>query len=185
MPALSKTKWEAFCREYQIDRIGTQAAIRAGYSKKTAAETASRLLRNPQIQARIAELSEKILEKCDVTAERVMRELAAIAFSDPRKLFNERGELVPVHQLDDATAASIAGIEVETHWEGKGEDAVPIHVRKIRRWDKNTSLKVLAEHFKIVGDRDEGVNALANELADHLKRARERLKRGQARTAKR
>jgi len=53
---------EKFCVEYLIDLNATQAAIRAGYSKKTAEALASRLLRNVNIRGRIKELQDKVFE---------------------------------------------------------------------------------------------------------------------------
>ena len=55
-------KKELFCREYIVDLNATQAAIRAGYSKRTAEALASRLLRNVNIRSRIKELQDKVFE---------------------------------------------------------------------------------------------------------------------------
>jgi Terminase small subunit len=52
-------KQERFCAEYLIDLNATQAAIRAGYSKKTAASIGEENLRKPEIQAKILELMAK------------------------------------------------------------------------------------------------------------------------------
>ena len=49
-------KQEHFCAEYAVDYNGTQAAIRAGYSEKNAANQASRMLRNAEVLARVGEL---------------------------------------------------------------------------------------------------------------------------------
>lgn len=65
-------KQALFIKEYQVDLNGTQAAIRAGYSEKTAAEQASRLLSNVKIQEAIAENSKKRAEKVDISAEYVL-----------------------------------------------------------------------------------------------------------------
>lgn len=81
MPILANAKHERFAREYVIDRNGTKAAARAGYSKATSVVQASRLLRNAAIAERIVELEEKYLAAADITAERVMEELARIAFA--------------------------------------------------------------------------------------------------------
>jgi phage terminase small subunit len=67
--------------------------------------------------------------KCDVTAEKVIREVAALAFSDVRKLFNTDGSLKLIHELDDVTAAAIASIEVD---EIKADGVVIGQVKKIK-----------------------------------------------------
>lgn len=69
-----------FVAEYQKDRNGTQAAIRAGYSKKTARRQASRLLTKDHIRAAVEEKLAKVESKLDMSAERIHRELAAMGF---------------------------------------------------------------------------------------------------------
>lgn len=92
--ALSK-KQELFCKEYLIDLNATQAYKRAGYSVKSdnaAAVEASKLLRNPKVEARIKELMDKRSKRTEVTADKVLAELAAIAFakgSDFAKVVDE------------------------------------------------------------------------------------------------
>ena len=74
-------KQDRFCEEYMIDLNATQAAIRAGYSPKTAREQAPRLLANVSIQNRIAQLQAEQSRRTGVSADRVVRELAKIAFA--------------------------------------------------------------------------------------------------------
>lgn len=71
-------KQEQFCREYLVDLNATQAAIRAGYSAKTAQEQASRLLSNAMVAARVAELKAKRAEKADRTAQDVLNDIIAV-----------------------------------------------------------------------------------------------------------
>lgn len=79
--ALSK-KQELFCKEYLVDLNATQAYKRAGYSVKSdnaAAVEASKLLRNPKIEAKIKELMEARSQRTEITADFVLKELYAIA----------------------------------------------------------------------------------------------------------
>ena len=71
-------KQARFCEEYMIDLNATQAAIRAGYSPKTANEQAARLLANVSIQNRIAQLQAEQSRRTGVSADRVVRELSLI-----------------------------------------------------------------------------------------------------------
>lgn len=71
-------KQERFAREYLLDLNATQAAIRAGYSPKTAQEQASRLLSNVMVAARVAELKAKRAEKADRTAQDVLNDIIAV-----------------------------------------------------------------------------------------------------------
>lgn len=75
-------KQRRFCEEYLIDINATQAAIRAGYSPKTAEQTASRLLRNVKVQEYIAKRQKELSRSTQITQERVIKELALIAFSN-------------------------------------------------------------------------------------------------------
>jgi phage terminase small subunit len=72
----------AFVKEYIVDYSGTKAAIRAGYSKKTANPQASRLLAKVSIQDAIKREEQKLQNRYHVTKERILRELAIIGFSD-------------------------------------------------------------------------------------------------------
>lgn len=75
-------KQKRFCEEYLIDLNATQAAIRAGYSKKTADRIASENLKKLEIQNYLNGLMEKRSEDTGITAEKVVKELEIIAFSD-------------------------------------------------------------------------------------------------------
>lgn len=76
-------KQQCFVDEYLVDLNGTQAAIRANYSAKTAASIAEELLRKPEIQVAIQEALHARQQRTEVTADKVVRELAAMAFYDP------------------------------------------------------------------------------------------------------
>ena len=127
----------------------------------------------PVVQ-RVQEIIRTKFAESGISSQRTMIELARVAYSSAKDMFDENGDLLPVHKMSDDTAASIASIDVETRWEGKGDNAVPVIVRKYRRADKMAALGILAKHFKIVGDEGDGVNALASALADRLKNARRR-----------
>jgi phage terminase small subunit len=173
MPILKNAKHERFAREYVTDRNGTQAAIRAGYSKRSAAEQAYDLLRNPQIASRVDELSQRTLRQADITAERVMLELARLAFADERKLFDEKGVLKAPHTLDDDTAAAISSMEFAEPAKGKKQGAV----RRVRLAGKEAALRMLAQRFKLIGsEADEALNNLAMSFAEKVAAARARRK---------
>lgn len=79
-----------FVEEYAKDRNGTQAAIRAGYSPKTAGQQAFDLLKNPQIQELIAAQVAKISEIVEFEAADVLREWVLLATADPSKISHVR-----------------------------------------------------------------------------------------------
>ena len=82
MPELANAKHERLCQEYIIDLNQTEAAKRAKYSARTAAQQASRLFSNVKIQQRIIELKAQRAERTRVTQDRVVKELAMLGFSD-------------------------------------------------------------------------------------------------------
>jgi phage terminase small subunit len=171
MPQLEDPQAETYAQVYAATRNGPLALVKAGYP---AGRKHDQLTRRVDISTRVQEIWQAQFEEANITPERVMRELERIAFQDIRPIFDTEGNLKPIHQLDDDVAATIASVDVEVRWEGKGDDAVPVTTKKVRRVDKMPALSILARHFKIVGDDNEGVNALASALADRLKAARQR-----------
>ncbi len=169
-------KQQAFAREYLIDLNATKAAIRAGYSAKNADKIGSELLGKTRVKAEIQAAMDKRAEKVELTSERVLTEIGKLAFADIRKVFDERGNLLPVHMLPDEIAASVSSIEVVTKNIPGSEPAEVEHVSKIKFWDKRGSLELLGKHLKLFTDKIEV--EVGDELAARLKGARERAKQG-------
>jgi phage terminase small subunit len=149
-------KQAKFVAEYLIDGNCTQAAIRAGYSPKTAGVIGQENLRKPAIasllaekQVLIAKRQDERLEAMELTKERVQREIARISFFDPRKMFHPDGSPKQITELDDDTAACIAGLEVFEEFSGTGADRVLIgHVKKYKIAEKKGALDMAS---KILG----------------------------------
>lgn len=142
-----------FCEEYLVDLNATQAAIRAGYSKKTACEQGSRLLAKVKVQAAIRERKKELQEKTDITQERVLREYAKIAFFDPRKLFHDNGQPKDITVLDDDTAGALAGLDVLEEYEGSGRDREFVgYTKKYKIADKLRALDALGKHLGLFGE---------------------------------
>lgn len=92
-------KQARFCEEYLIDLNATQAAIRAGYSEKTANEQGARLLANVSVQEKIAELKAERAKRTEMTQDSVIQELAAVA----------RAEVKGVRAVDKLKALELLG----------------------------------------------------------------------------
>ncbi|MEK8206760.1 terminase small subunit [Paenibacillus sp. FSL L8-0696] len=88
--ALKSAKQKLFVKEYLVDLNATQAAIRAGYSAKTANEQGARLLANVSIQEAIQAAMDKRAAKVDVTAEMVLRHWYELATADPNEVIHHR-----------------------------------------------------------------------------------------------
>ena len=153
MPATRKLtpKQAAFVEEHAIDMNATAAAKRAGYSAKTAGWIGPQLLAKTHIAAAIAEKRADRSERTGITADRVLQELARVAFFDPRKAFNDDGSMKPLSELDDDTAATIAGLDLAEIRDSEGQ---PIGVlKKIKIADKLVALDKLARHLGLLQDK--------------------------------
>jgi phage terminase small subunit len=146
----------AFCEEYITDLNGQAAAVRAGYSPKTARQIAVQILGHTEAQKYLQKLLDERSKRTQVTADRVITEAARIGFSDLRRLFGENGELLPVNAWPDDVAASVASVEIDELFEGYGENRVQVgHTKKIKLWDKPRALELLGKHLKIWVERME------------------------------
>lgn len=150
-------KQERFCQEYVVDFNATQAAIRAGYSAKTAGAIGAENLRKPQIAARIAELMRPKTEAAAFTRELVLQELGRQLKADPRKLFTEGGSLKSIHEIDDDNASAISSIEVRTERGEEGDE--PAVITKIRRFDKLKAIDLAGRHFGLFPSKVEHTGA--------------------------
>lgn len=150
-------KQTRFVEEYLIDLNATQAAIRAGYSADTAGAIGYENLQKPYIADAIAEARKKLSEGAGVTQERVVKELARLAFLDIRKAFDDEGRLKPIVDLDDDTAAAIAGLEIEVERSRKPQTDEEIQLatrtHKIKLSDKKGALDSLARHLGMFVDK--------------------------------
>lgn len=121
-----------------IDLNATQAAIRAGYSAKTANEQAAQLLAKLSIQAEIERLKAVISTRNDITHDRIVQEQARLAFSNHRWLHDDRGEPIPINLLSVDAAACIASVEIDDN--GR---------YKYKLWDKTKALIDLAQRVPV------------------------------------
>jgi phage terminase small subunit len=111
---------EKFIREYCIDQNGTQAAIRAGYSARSASPTAARLLTSDNISKTIEAYRNQVLARMDIKAERWLREGAIQTFYDPADAFDDDGRLLPIKQMPPQIRHAIAGVDVEELFDARG-----------------------------------------------------------------
>jgi phage terminase small subunit len=152
---LSK-KQETFIAEYLTDLNATRAYIAAGYSQNGAAQSASKLLTNAKISAEISRKQGKRLEKLEITADRVLSEIAKLAYYDPRNFLESDGSMKQIKDIDDVTAMAIAGLEVCELFEGTGDQKHAYGLlKKIKLADKGQNLERLGRHLKLFTDKKE------------------------------
>ena len=144
-----KKRDAAFCEEYLIDLSPKNAAIRAGFAPSTARDAWKWLDENndrlkPAVRARIDELLAERSRRTGISADRVIRELARLAFANPGDVIDMRNGGVQVGADDDDMAA-IAAVRVK-----KGAD---FEEREVRMCDKARALELLGTHLGIFADR--------------------------------
>jgi len=115
---------------------------------------AAQLLAKPSIVSAIQDKQAEQLKKADLSAERVLEELRRLAFSDVRDLFDEQGNLLPLHKLTKEQSACISSVEVIIK-NAQAGDGKTDTVHKIKTWDKTRTLEMLAKHFGLLVERIE------------------------------
>lgn len=130
---------------------------------------ASKLMADPRVSVRVAAGMKAAAERAEVTAADVLREAMRLARFDIRKLYRPDGSPVPIHELDDATAAAIQGVDIHEEYEGFGEARRFVgYTKKYKVADKNAALEKLFKHFGLYErDNEQKTNPLA-ELAAAL-----------------
>jgi len=143
-------KHKRFVQEYMVDLNGTQAAIRAGYSPKSASEQAYDLLRKPQIQEALAEQVRARSERCKLTADQVIRELMKLAFGNlgDYHVLSESGlASLDLSKITNDQWAALKRIKIKQYADGKGEDARDVIETEIEMHDKKGPLIELGKHL--------------------------------------
>lgn len=166
---------ERFCHEYVIDLNATKAAIRAGYSAKTAFVQGPRLLDVVSVHSLISKLRDEQKARLKMSSDEVLEEIAKLARSNVKRVFGEGGKILSPHEMDDDVAAAVESFEARLEFADDG--APPEEIRKIKMHSKLGALKILAQHHGIIG-ADVQVN-LGAALADKLAAARKRARKGE------
>jgi len=148
-------KQALFVREYLVDLNGKQAAIRAGYSAKTAEFTASRMLSSGKVQEAVQKAMNKRAEKIDITAERVLAEIAKLGFANMEDYVDPEENGAAKVNLGKINRDQWAAVqEIRTEELGRGEGSVVIKT-SFKLADKKGSLELLGRHLKLFVDRAE------------------------------
>lgn len=163
---LANTRHEIVAQQLAKGASPSEAYRTAGYTGRTEGgnAAATRMAQRPDIQARVAEIMRRGAARVEIDAARTLAELGRIAFADVRKLMDEDGNLRPITDLDDDTAAAIASVEVVVRPDGLST------THKLRFWDKSTALNTIAKHLGMLVDRQQ--LDVSDRLAALLREAR-------------
>nr|DAM24316.1 MAG TPA: Terminase small subunit [Caudoviricetes sp.]DAZ68161.1 MAG TPA: Terminase small subunit [Caudoviricetes sp.] len=155
-------KQKKFVEEYLIDLNATQAAIRAGYSPNTAQEQSSRLLSNVMVKNEIDKAMAERSRRTGINQDRVLRELAKIAFVNPNDVINFRDATVKM--TSEENLAAIASIKVKKI-PGEYGDATE---REVKLYDKLRALDLLGRHLGMFKDKIEINGDMGVKIVDDI-----------------
>ncbi len=160
-----------FCNEYLVDFNATQAAIRAGYSRKTARSQGQRLLTNVDIQKKIQELIQQQTVRTQIDADKVIKEAGRVALADIVGAFNKDGTIKDIHDIPKDLRRAISGIEVSEIFEGEGKKRkLTGYIKKIKFWSKDKQIEVLMRHLGLFReDNQQAGQTLASAVHNALK----------------
>lgn len=151
-------KQEAFCREYMIDLNGTRAAIRAGYSERSAKMTAGRMMTNDDVLERIAELKAARGAASSMNAKAVLDELIGLLSLDAADLVDEHNNPLPMHRWPKKWRQFIVGFEVKEQGEAM--------ISKFKLPDRVRVIELIGKHIGVnafdLRTQDENGKKLAN-----------------------
>lgn len=137
-------KQQRFCDEYLIDLNATQAAIRAGYSPRTAEQAASRLLTIVKVSDEIAREMAERSKRTGINQDRVVKELAKLAFVNIADVVDLENATVRMSATDEDLAC-IQSVKIKPSEFGTE--------REIKLYDKKASLELLGRHLGMFKDK--------------------------------
>jgi phage terminase small subunit len=188
-------KQRMFCLAYlgEARFNGTQAAIAAGYSRKTAAKIASENLRKPEICEFLRQTMDKLQADQEDSAKRTVAELERLGHYDIGEAFDELGRLKPIHEIPEALRRCIIGMEVVEYFEpvedpesGKVRRQQVGVLKKVKWAPKVEALALLGKKDRIFAERVEHVSVPAQDITPEEWEALARLEhevRGKSRDA--
>lgn len=143
-------KQRTFVEEYLVDLNATQTAIRAGYSKKMAAEIGCENLIKPKIAVAIAEVQAARSKRTEITADMVLEEITRLGFAnmgDYIRIDDSGDPYTNLSEIAREQAAALAAIQVDDYTEGRGENARDVRKVPIKFHDKKGALVEIGKHL--------------------------------------
>lgn len=146
-------KQRRFVDEYLVDLNATQAAIRAGYSKRRASEIGSQLLRKPNVAEAISVAQAERSQRTQIDADYVLRRMVEIDQMDVLDIMTDDMQLKPVSQWPRVWRQYLSGFDLAEMFEGRGEEREMVGLLKKIKWpDKVKNLELLGRHFGMFTD---------------------------------
>ncbi|MGE4334978.1 MAG: terminase small subunit [Pigmentiphaga sp.] len=163
-----------FVEEYLVDLNATQAAIRAGYSKRTAGQIGDENLKKPQIAAAIQAAQAERSQATKIDAEYVLNRLGEIDKMDALDILADDGSIKPIRDWPKIWRQMISGLDVMEIATGDEEKRLAV-VKKIKWPDKIKNLEMIGRHVGVQAFKDKlehsGTVGIKG-LADRMRRRR-------------
>ena len=156
---LQNPKHELFCLEYLKDFNATQAAIRAGYSSRSARSTASKIMKTDAIKQRISTLQKDRLDAVRIDATYVLNRLLTIDKLNVKDLLNDDGDLKDVKDWSDDWQTSIQALDIQVSTSG----GVRTLTKKVRLPDRLRNLEMLGKHIDVSAFKDKEDDPKSNQ----------------------
>lgn len=164
-------KQQRFVDEYLIDLNATQAAVRAGYSERTANQQGPRLLENGDISAAIDAAKVERSNFTGTDAEWVLRRLVAEAEADLADIYNENGSIKPLHEWPPIWRQGlVAGIKHQELRDSDGNRTGEFVV-DIKISDRVRRLELIGKHIRVNAFQEQVAVSGLDGLADRIRRA--------------
>lgn len=162
------TYQQSFVDEYMIDLNQSQALIRAGFKGKlsSAKSAATRIIKEVNVKREIQRRMKERSERTQITADRVLRELAVIGFHDIKEIFDGKNNLREICELTGDSSRAIASIEIEIDKIGIREIST---TKKIKMHDKIRALQLIGNHIGMFKESTSGAEDVAKALRELAK----------------
>lgn len=154
--------------EVRGNAVACYRMVHPAASVATAQAKACLYYNHPIVQAILDEKAQELCEQADITQERVLQELAKLAFFNVQALFNDDGTPKAISELDEHTAAAIAGVDVATIG---NKDVGLGTILKMKLADKKGALELLGKNLKMWTDKVEASVNGGQSIADLAKAA--------------
>lgn len=148
------TRQKRFVAEYLKNPNATKAAQRAGYSKKTAYSIGQKLLKKVEIKAAVDAGHARVAGKLEISAERVLAELALMGFSNAQDYSDGR----TLKEMTREQAAAVQELTTVEYREGYGKRARRVTRRRFKLADKTRALELIGRNLKMFTDKVEVTN---------------------------
>lgn len=143
-----------FAAEYVRNGFrGGAAAIKVGYSKKSAASIASDLIALPEVSERIRALTEGQFERAEMGAKETIARISSIARSDVRKFVDDEGNLIAVQDLDDDIARAVKKVTVTKRVSTKGDNTDETETTVLEVEGRVPALTLMARYHRMISDQ--------------------------------